>query len=125
MRMSGLLPTDYAELDRTLCELEDLRSKPVITAVAWGERFSFLSRSSVELRWGNTPLKLLTPGRNVSSAACPTPTSLASGPVLFQSPGDSSSREGSCPAVPIIPAGAVDTLQPPFLRPQPGRLRHP
>lgn len=42
--MSGLLPADYAELDRVCCELEDMRARAVITRQAWGEPLLITAR---------------------------------------------------------------------------------
>ena len=76
--MSGLLPMDYAELDRTMRELDELHARPVITATAWGE--SHLVRAPRQQR----PTSIdFAPGRDVSSAPFPTATSLAPDPVLL------------------------------------------
>jgi len=86
--VSGLLPTDYAELDSTMCELDELRPRAVITSSAWGEGGLVARRDAGQEPAGRGchPEKILAPGRNVSSVAFPTPTSLASGPVSIICP---------------------------------------
>ena len=65
--MSGLLPTDYAELDRTMCELDELLQAPRLRRQ--------LRRAECGMR------NEFAPGRDVSSAPFPTATSLAPDPV--------------------------------------------